>query len=143
VDAVSVYLDASALVALFVIDANNDRANKALRCLRQDLIVSNLSAAEFSAVIARRVRTRDLIIEEARTAFANFDAWCGRHSRTMEIDRIDFASAVALIRRLDTPLRTPDALHISIAQRIGCALLTFDKALANVARALDLELIQA
>jgi predicted nucleic acid-binding protein len=61
----------------------------------------------------------------------------------VEVDRIDFATAIGLMRRLDSPLRTPDALHISIAQRIGCALLTFDKALANVARTLDIELIKA
>lgn len=139
----SVYLDASALVALFVVDAHNERVNKALRSLREDLIVSNLSAAEFSSVIARRVRTRDLSADEARTAFANVDTWCARHSRVVEVDRADFSGAIALIRRLDLPLRTPDALHISITQRLGCALVTFDKALADVARALDVELINA
>jgi uncharacterized protein len=143
VDAVSVYFDASALVALFVVDAHSERANKALRGLRQDLIVSNLSVAEFCSVIVRRVRTRDLSAEEGRTAFANVDTWCARHSRAVEIDRIDFSGAIALMRRLDLPLRTPDALHISIAQRIGCALMTFDKALEDVARALDIELIKA
>jgi predicted nucleic acid-binding protein len=142
VDAVSVYLDASALVALFVVDAHNERANKVLRGLRRELIVSNLSAAEFSSVVGRRVRTRDLSTDEARAAFANVDTWCARHSRVVEIDHADFSGAIALMRRLDLPLRTPDALHISIAQRIGCALVTFDKALAEVARALDIELIK-
>jgi hypothetical protein len=142
VDAVSVYFDASALVALFVVDAHNERANRALRGLREDLIVSNLSAAEFSSAISRRVRTRDLSAREARTAFANIDTWCARYSQVVEIDRTDFSVATALMRRLDLSLRTPDALHISIAQRIGCALITFDKGLADVARALDVELIK-
>lgn len=137
----NVYLDASALVALFVVDVHNEQANKTLHSSREDLIVSNLSAAEFSSVIARRVRTRDLSASEARTAFSNVDTWCARYTRYVEADHADFSSAIALMRRLDLPLRTPDALHISIAQRIGCALVTFDKALANVARALDIELI--
>jgi uncharacterized protein len=143
VDAVSVYFDASALVALFVVDVHNERANKVLRGLGEEPIVSNLSAGEFSSVIARRVRTRELTAEEARTAFTNVDGWCARHSRAVEIDRVDFASAIALIRRLDSPLRTPDALHISVAQRIGCALWTFDRALADVARTLGVKLIKA
>lgn len=139
----SAYLDASALVALFVVDVHSERANKTLRSLRENLIVSNLSAAEFCSVIARRVRTRDLSAGQARTAFSNVDIWCARYSRFIEVDHADFSGAIALMRRLDLPLRTPDALHISIAQRIGCALMTFDKALANVARALDIELIGA
>lgn len=139
----SIYLDASALVALLVIDAHNERAKNALRGAREDLIVSNLSVAEFSSVIARRVRTRELTASEARVAFENIDAWCARYSRAEEIDRSDFARAIVLMRRLDSPLRTPDALHISIAQRIGSALLTFDKALANVASSLDIKLIKA
>jgi predicted nucleic acid-binding protein len=104
--------------------------------------VSNLSTAEFSAVIARRVRTRDLRAEEARTAFANFDLWCGRHTRLVEINSSDVAGATALMRRLDFPLRTPDALHIAILQRCGCGLFTFDRTMAKVARALGVGLVK-
>jgi uncharacterized protein len=143
VGAVSVYLDVNVLVALFVVDPLNDRADKAMRGVHDNLAVSNLSAAEFSAVIARRVRTRDLRADEARTAFANFDIWCARHTRRIEIDSIDVAGASALMRRLDFPLRTPDALHIAIAQRIGCTLLTFDRTMAKVARALGVGVIKA
>ena len=74
--AVSVYLDVNVIVPLFVVDPLNGRAEKALRRLHEDLIVSDFSAAEFSSVIARRVRTHDLRAEEARTAFVNFDSWC-------------------------------------------------------------------
>lgn len=132
----SVYLDANVLVALFVIDPLNRRADKAMRGLDDELIVSNLSAAEFSAVIARRVRTRDLRGGEARTAFANFDAWCAGYAGKMALDSSDIAAATEMMRRLDFPLRTPDALHIAIAQRTGCRLLTFDATMAKIARAL-------
>lgn len=139
----SVYLDVNVLVALFVIDTHNERADKAVRDLRENVIVSSLSAAEFSAVIARRVRTRDLRAGEARIAFANFDIWCAQHSARVEFDNTDVAAAIALMRRLDFPLRTPDALHIAIVQRTGCTLLTFDRAMAKVARALGIGIIRA
>lgn len=132
----SIYLDVNVLVALFVVDPLNARADKAMRGLHDDLIVSNLSIAEFSAVIARRVRTRDLSGSEARTAFTQFDAWCADYARAMEMDGSDVATAIVWMRRLDLPLRTPDALHIAIAQRTGCKLLTFDRTMAKVARML-------
>ena len=117
----SVYLDVNVIVALFVIDTLNDRADRVLRDLRDSLIVSNLSAAEFASAIGRRVRTRDLRSSEARTAFGNFDLWCARHTQLVEMESADVSSAAALLRRLDFPLRTPDALHIAITRRIGCA----------------------
>jgi predicted nucleic acid-binding protein len=142
VGAVSIYLDVNVIVALFVVDPLNDKADKAMRGLRDTLVVSNLSAAEFSAVIARRVRTRDLRAGEAQTAFANFDIWCARHTRLVEIENGDVTGATAMMRRLDFPLRTPDALHIAITQRVGCTLLTFDKSMARVARAIGVDVVR-
>ena len=139
----SVYLDVNVIVALFAVDPLSDRADKALRSHLDTLVVSDLAGAEFSAVIARRVRTRDLRANEAQTAFANFDLWCGSQTRLAEIERGDVARATNFVRRLDVPLRTPDALHIAIAQRSGCALLTFDRTMANAARALGTEVVKA
>ena len=61
----SVYLDANVLAPLFAIDPLIQRADTALRRLHDDLIVSDFSGAEFSSVIARRVRTRDLRADAA------------------------------------------------------------------------------
>jgi predicted nucleic acid-binding protein len=104
--------------------------------VKDELTVSDLSAAEFASVIARRVRTRDLRAEEARAAFSNFDSWCARYTQQIEVERTDVSTAAGLIRRLDLPLRTPDAIHIAIVLRTACRLLTFDRAMAIVARTL-------
>jgi predicted nucleic acid-binding protein len=48
----------------------------------------------------------------------------------------DLAAATMFLRRLDLPLRTPDALHIAIAQRVGAMLVTFDRQMAASARTL-------
>ncbi|HEX3937507.1 MAG TPA: type II toxin-antitoxin system VapC family toxin [Xanthobacteraceae bacterium] len=138
----SVYLDASVIVALFTVDPLNDRTDKVLRGIRDTLVVSDFAGAEFSAVIARRVRTRDLSAGEARTAFANFDLWCASQTRRVEIEGVDVAHATGLMRRLDAALRMPDALHIAIAQRNGSDLLTFDRAMANVARGIGIEIVK-
>ena len=140
--AVTAYLDVNVIVPLFAVDTLTDRAKKALRSLHDDLIVSDFSIAEFSSVIARRVRTRDLRADEARTAFSNFDAWCARYITLVKLESIDVSGATALVRRLDLSVRTPDALHLAIVQRIGCSLLTFDRTMARVARALGIELVK-
>ncbi len=137
----SVYLDVNVIVPLFAVDLFSNRAEKALRNLADDLVVSDFSAAEFSSVIARRVRTRDLRAEEARTAFSNFDSWCARYIRRVEIDTIDVSGASSLMRRLDLSLRTPDALHLAIVHRTNCKLLTFDKSMASAAQGLGIEIV--
>jgi uncharacterized protein len=141
VGAVSVYLDVNVIIPLFAVDLLSDRAEKALRKLDDDLVISDFCAAEFSSVIARRVRTRDLRAEEARTAFSNFDSWCARYTRRLEIDTIDVSGASSLMRRLDFSLRTPDALHLAMVHRTNCKLLTFDRSTASAAQGLGIEIV--
>ena len=69
----SVYFDVSVLVALFAVGALNDRASHVLRTLDDIAMVSDFATAEFSSVIALRVRTRDLRPDDARSVFSNFD----------------------------------------------------------------------
>lgn len=134
----SVYFDANVLVALFADDAFTAAADRIVRSVRDVVLVSDFAAAEFSGVIARRVRNRDLKAADARSAFSNFDAWCARDTRRLEIQSSDVAGAISLVRRLDLNVRIPDALHIAIAQRNNATLVTFDKDLAAIARTVDL-----
>jgi predicted nucleic acid-binding protein len=119
---VSVYLDASVLVALFTNDPYTVRADTFLRANALVLIVSDFAAAEFASVIARHVRTRDITPNNARIAFSTFDAWTARATQRTENKAADVAAAEAFLRRLDLTLRTPDAVNIAIAQRIGAKL---------------------
>jgi uncharacterized protein len=41
------------------------------------------------------------------------------------------------------PLRAPDAIHIAMAQRVGAALVTFDRRMAAAARALGIAAAEA
>ena len=72
----------------------------------------------------------------ARAALATFDAWTARVATRVELISADIAAATAYLRRLDLTLRTPDALHIALAQRLGGELLTFDAKMATSARTL-------
>jgi uncharacterized protein len=133
---VSVYLDASVLVALFTDDVLAGRADAFLRTRSPVLIVSDFAAAEFASAIARHVRMRGIKAQDAHRTFTTFDAWIARAAGRALTTSADVASAAAFLRRLDLPLRTPDALNIAIAQRIGADILTFDDQMAASARAL-------
>ena len=132
----TVYLDASVLVALFTNDHLTARAEKFLRANPMVLIVSDFAAAEFSSVIARHVRTKDIIKDDARTVFANFDIWTARTTQRARISAADIITAEVFLRRLDLALRTPDAINIAMAQRMGATLVTFDKKMAAAARSI-------
>lgn len=136
----SVYLDASVLVALFVQDAFSERAENYLRAHTPVLMVSDFAAAELASALARRVRMGELKTIEARTACSSFDAWAGRATTRLETGTSDIATAEAYLRRLDLKLRTPDAIHIAIAQRVAAQLATFDESMVKNARALKTKL---
>jgi predicted nucleic acid-binding protein len=141
--AVSVYADASLLVALLAPDVFNGRARRYLSDHRPTLLISDFAAAEFASVIAKRVRTRDMSPADAALAFSAFDAWSARLGARLELARADMARAEALIRRLDLSLRTPDALNIAMAERHGASLATFDRGMATAATAVGLALAPA
>jgi uncharacterized protein len=139
--AVSVYLDASVLVALFTEDPFTSRAESFLRNSESIVAISDFAAAEFASAIARQVRTRDMTRREARVAFSGMDSWTAHVARHVEIGPPDVKTAEALLRRLDLWLRAPDAIHIAIAQRIGADLCTFDQAMIKSARALGMSVV--
>jgi predicted nucleic acid-binding protein len=114
---VTVYLDGSVLVALFTNDPFTARAKAYLTANSPIMLVSDFAAAEFASAVSRRVRA------EASTA--------------------DIAAATSVLRRLDLNLRTPDAINIAIADRLGATVATFDERMATAARALGVQVAPA
>jgi predicted nucleic acid-binding protein len=136
----SVYFDASLIVPLFVQDAFTPRAESYIRTAAPTARVSDFAAAEFASAVNRRVRMGLLASAGAQAALANFDAWRRRGVLSLETTSDDIATADAFLRRLDLPLRTPDALNIALADRCGASLATFDDAMARCASALGVPL---
>ncbi len=132
----NVYLDASVLAALFTDDPFSVRADALIAAEGSGFIVSDFGAAEFASVMALHVRTSELSIDRAREALSDFDERMAQVSARIEIVPSDVRAAELMLRRLDLPLRAPDAIHIAIAQRLGAELATFDEKMAACARAL-------
>jgi predicted nucleic acid-binding protein len=102
----------------------------------EPLLVSDFASAEFASAVARRVRMQELTPEQGRIALSGFDIWVARMADWIEIGATDVALATTYLRRLDLPLRAPDAIHIAIAQRVDAMLVTFDQRMAASALAL-------
>ena len=134
----SCYLDASILVAILTVESFSGRADRFVRDHPIGLIISDLAAAEFASAIARRVRMREVTVDEARSDLSAFDSWAARAVQLIQVAPVDIALATAFLRRLDLTLRTPDAIHIAIAQRVEATLVTFDVRMAESARALGM-----
>jgi predicted nucleic acid-binding protein len=132
------YLDASILVAVLTVEAFSERADRFVRDHPSGVIISDFAAAEFASAIARRVGMREVTVDDARSDLSAFDSWAARSVQLIEVTAADVALATAFLRRLDLTLRTPDAIHIAIAQRINATLVTFDQRMSESARALGM-----
>jgi predicted nucleic acid-binding protein len=130
------YLDTSVVIPLLKPEALSDRADRFIGENPANVIVSDFAAAEFASAAGRWVRSGEISMSEGHIALESFDGWVARSVRRVEISPADVATASAFMRRLDLPLRTPDAIHIAIAQRLGATLVTFDRRMAASARAL-------
>ena len=134
----STYPDTSVLVSLFVDDDFTLRARNFLRAYLPVLIISDFASAEFASALGNRVRRRDMALSDARQAIADFDRWKVRDTTSEALSTADVAEASSILRRFDLVIRTPDALHLAMARRVGAELVTFDERMADAARMLGL-----
>jgi predicted nucleic acid-binding protein len=137
----SIYLDASAIVPLFLPDAFVGRVTAFFSGRPTDLILSDFAAAEFSSVVGLRVRMKLLTMANARKALSNFDVWTKSETVGAEMLSADVRTATGYLRRLDLTLRAPDAINLAIAHRSGARIATFDKNMARSARTLGMPVV--
>ena len=125
-----VYLDASALVKLFVPEPESDDLNRALAGLT-DVIVSDLALTEVASALGRRVREQRLTRDTAQRLYreaSKLQASAHRAELTPPVHR----RAERLMLSLATPLRALDALHLATALDAEAAtVVTFDPRLRD------------
>lgn len=137
------YLDTSILVAMLTRDPFTERTYRYLKAETPALIVSDYAAAEFASAVARRVRMRELTEDAARLAFVTFDGLAPGTVERIETSATDIKVAEGFLRRLDLPLRAPDAVNIAITKRAGASLMTFDDKMTIAAKILGVAVVAA
>lgn len=135
-DAGGCYVDTSALVKRYVPEPGSDAFDAFCTACAVDMLISPLGSTEFTGVLQRRVRNRQLTVRQAGAVRRRFltDVSVGGW-RLVEFGSDMFSAASDLMLELSAPLATLDALHLACALRHGASqLATGDRQLADAAR---------
>jgi len=127
-----IYLDASALVKLFVPESESDDLNAALVGVT-DVIISDLALTEMASALGRRAREQLLSRDEAQRLYREASKVL-RSSRHAELTPPIHRRAERLMLSLSLPVRALDALHLASALDAQAAtLVSFDPRLRDAA----------
>jgi len=132
---VPVYIDTSALAKRYVAERGSDAFDRFVAEPAAHCVICPLGAVELESVLQRLQRQRLIdraFADQVRRAFAS-DLASAVWAMT-GFDVACFARGTELLRDLNAPLGTLDALHLACAIESGCdALATGDRQLARAA----------
>jgi len=128
----TVYVDTSALVALYIPEPLSNAAARAVGTAPPAL--SALAEVEFASAVSRRRRERSLSPADATKVLRAFDLHIAEHRyRRVAVTAQVFARAAAVLRDGEAVLATLDALHLALAASVDEPILTADRQLARAA----------
>ena len=137
------YLDTSVLVPLFFHE-DASAAARARAGREGQLWVSRWTLAEFAGAVAYKRRVAQTDEATALQAKARLLAVLDDGGlQVVDIERRDLERAAALCEAHASGLRTPDALHAAVAQRLRMTLITADRGQAAgcAFHAIDVDLL--
>lgn len=130
----SFYLDTSFVVSAF---SKETRSLDALEWLsrhqKAELCTSGWIITEFASAIALKIRTGQFDQADLDGLRSQWDGYRSANLRCVIIEDADYDVASSLIYLSKTGLRSGDALHLAICQRIEAAIVTFDSGLKRAA----------
>lgn len=125
------YVDTSVLVAYLVPEKYSRQADAALHEYEhQPLTVSAWVRTELVSALGLKCRTGQIDEAAMQTVLQQFRL-LNPQFLDLPVTPTDFIRAEHLLGDWQTGLRAGDALHLAIAQRHGCGLLTLDRVLAD------------
>ena len=135
-----IYLDTSALAKAYISEAGSEAVRNAIEHASRTYI-SSLNVTEMRCLLARRARNGDFTPDIESRLWSAFQADVQDEVfELMPLSASAYAQAAALIDRVaPTPLRTLDALHLTIAEHLepDC-FITTDRQLAKAALTIGL-----
>ncbi len=139
----SIYLDASLLVALINEEDNTVKARTLVRAMQKRPIVSDYARGEVASAISRLFRMGKIGIDEARARLVDFDEWVAAVAEPIATEAADIRLAIQFVRQFVSGLRMPDAVHLATAQNRGLQVATFDQGMSVAAGELRIPLVYA
>ena len=131
------YLDTSVLVAYYYPEALSDQVQGLLsESVRPAL--SHLTEVELYSAVAKKIRSEGMRSTDGKRILAKFSSHVEANLYTMiPVVKHHWHLARGWIGLFTTPLRTLDALHLSITSAEELELVTADKSLYNTAELLS------
>lgn len=123
------YLDTSALAKWYLNEQESERF-AAWMAEQDDTHISSLTVTEFRCLLARRERSKELGSVPVHQIFSTFERDIEQGFLILhQVCNDDLVAARQLIDRVgNIPLRTLDAMHLAIAERISAeSLASADK----------------
>ena len=137
------YIDTSALAKWYLPEPGSETFSKWMQS-QEDTCISSLTITEFRCLLARRRRMELLSALEVQQLFAKFkqdieDA----HLINYPVETRHILNASLMIESLPSvPLRTLDALHLTIANDIPVEIIvTADKIMGKAAQLLEFDVV--
>ena len=128
------YIDTRVLGAYYCPEQLSEAAEAALLAVREPCI-SALTEVEFTSLVARKRRLRELNDRQATEVVRLFDQHVtDGHYRRLALGTQHYLRARDLIAMRGSSLRTLDALHLAATLLSDIPLLTADQPLARAAR---------
>jgi predicted nucleic acid-binding protein len=137
------YIDTSALAKWYLPESGSDEFTDWM-LQQSDSFISSLTVTEFRCLLARRQREKMLQAVDVQKIFANFKQDIDNaHLILYQVENRHILNASTMIESLPSvPLRTLDALHLTIASEIPVDILaTADKIMRQSAELLNLEVV--
>ncbi|MCC5626374.1 type II toxin-antitoxin system VapC family toxin [Nostoc sp. CHAB 5715] len=136
-----IYLDTSVIAPLYWTETLSDTVEQLL-LNETEVALSQLVEVELVSALSRRVRMREISQQDAIAILERFQADLDSGFYTqIALKTVHYNLAREWISRFDTPLRTLDALHLTIAFQNNIRLVTADEALATSAEVLGVEVL--
>lgn len=129
------------LAAYYCPEPASDRAQKLL-ARESDPVISWLTGVELMSALSKKVRQRGMSRRDARRIADLFRTHLSDgYFTVLPAGGADFEKAADALGTFDNSLRALDALHVAVARRASLPIATADRALANVAKRFDINVV--
>jgi predicted nucleic acid-binding protein len=138
----SLYLDTSVLVPYYAPERLSEACEQLIVSQQDRPAISDLCEVELASALARKLRLGEIERRDVDRMRALFRSHVEGFSYTrLPLERKHYRLAEAKLNRINSPLRTLDALHLACASLARLPLATADVALARSAEEAGIEVI--